>query len=308
MKPNDTLMVVKATHENMKDLVSKYYYKQNQNSYLAKNFTLEALNTDIGYLIDKGLSYVSIENEVPVGYILGYKVKELFFNNPGVYTPDFAVYFENNQVLYRLLEVYYEKMKKLNFTHHAMTFLTPFHDDFIIQLGYGLRVIDGVRFPKKYIINDSEISIKAAEISDFNNLLPIFKEHNLYMSSSPIFLDAEDPSEELNEVLKDEHKIVFKILYKLEIIGFSIVDKKYAPGGKYFKDSETLGVKGTHIKRKYQNKQIGRRYIELLDNYCVDNGYNRLAVDFESMNLLAVTFWRKHYHLSAKTYVKYLGK
>lgn len=301
-------MIVKATHENTKDLVFKYYNKHKLNSFLAKNFTFNAVKADLAYLIDQGIGYVNIENGNPLGYILGYKIQKLFFHESGVYTPDFAVYYESDEVLYQLLEVYYEDLKRLNFTHHVMTFLTPYKDDFIIQLGYGLRVMDGVRYPRKKFINNSEVSIEIAGIGDSNNLVSLLNEHNQYMSSSPIFLDAEDADSELNLILMDSNKIIFKILYKLETIGFSIIDKKSAAGGKYFKDNETLAVKGTHIKHEYQNKHIGRRYIELLDNYCVENGYNRLAVDFESMNLLAVKFWSKHFEISAKTYVKYLGR
>jgi len=300
-------MIVKATFENVKELLIKYYDRHKSNEFLASNFTLDSLEKDIIYLTNKGLGYVCIENEVPVGYILGYKIQNLFFNNAGIYTPDFAVYYEDETVLYQLLKVYYEEMKLQGFTHHAMTLLSPHQDDFIVQMGYGLRVMDGVRFPRKSVVNDSSVSIKVVDNSDFDSLLPIFVEHNQYMSSSPIFLDTDEPSEELYEILKDENKIIFKIQYHLETVGFSIVDKKFPAGGKYFKDDYTLAVKGTHIKTEFQNKHIGSRYIALLDNYCLDNSYHRLAVDYESANFLAANFWRKHYQICAKSYVKYLG-
>jgi ribosomal protein S18 acetylase RimI-like enzyme len=308
MKRVDNIEIVKATYENTKELVTQYYHYHKQDPFLAKNFTFESLLKDIAYLIDNGMGSVFLQNNVPVGYLLGYKIKRLFFQEPGIYTPDFAVYYENDSVLYRLLEEYYREMKKANFSHHAMTFLTPIQDDFLIQLGYGLRVMDGVRFPQKNIKNDSLVSIDIASIHDFAVLLPLFTEHLQYMSNSPIFLEASNPEEELLDILNEVDTVVFKIRYMSEVIGFSIIDKLHAPGGKYFKDNETLGIKGTHILSQFQNMQIGSKYIELLDNYCIENGFSRLAVDFESMNLLAFKFWSKQFHISAKTYLKYIGK
>ncbi|PKL00803.1 MAG: hypothetical protein CVV56_03025 [Tenericutes bacterium HGW-Tenericutes-1] len=308
MKRLDNIEIVKANYENTKTLVSKYYIAHKQDKFLAKNFTHESLLKDINYLVDNGLGFVAIQNNISVGYLLGYKIKTLFFNESGIYSPDFAVYYDNDYVLYRLFEEYYREMKNESITHHAITLLTPSQDDFLVQLGYGLRVMDGVRFPHKNSPTDSLVSMIKADICDYNILLNLYKEHIQYMSSSPIFLEETNPELELTDILNDNDKIVFKILYMLEVVGFSVIDKLHAPGGKYFKDSETLGIKGTHILSNFQNKQIGSRYIELLDNYCIENGYNRLAVDFESMNYLALKFWSKTFHISAKTYIKYIGK
>ncbi|MDF2686658.1 MAG: hypothetical protein K0S55_1840, partial [Clostridia bacterium] len=52
---------------------------------------------------------------------------------------------------------------------------------------------------------------------------------------------------------------------------------------------------GAYIKDEYRNKNIGNLFINAISEYCMQNNVPCVHVDFESANLYANRFWKKHF-------------
>ncbi|XMB86794.1 GNAT family N-acetyltransferase [Mycoplasmatota bacterium WC44] len=304
------MVVKRLLMEDLNVMVDHFIKKYSENKLLSIDFNSEEVLKHCEYILNKGFSYCVYDKGVPKGYLIGYKIDSLFFKEKGVYTPEFGFFCEGNNLNYHniLIKTLFEDMKKEGYTHHAITLMKPNMDNEFIDNGYGKRLVDVARFVEISDKPEKNIIMKKANINDFDLLYPIYLEFTTYMSSSPIFLEEENAKDELTQILSNSESEIFMFYLNDSIIGFTTLSYKSAACSRFFKDKDTVAIKGTHIKEDLQNKGYGKRILTLIDEYCINHNYKKQSTDFESLNYKANLFWPKHFKVVANSYVRYIGK
>ncbi len=175
-------------------------------------------------LFDDGTGIAAVRDEELIGFIAGFKVKELFGKCKGIYSPLYGHGGEKEyrRVLYQELYTRTAEIWVRNacFTH-ALTFFA--HDTETIDLwfrqGFGLRCVDSICESKRIPANNpSDIIIRKVDVLDIPALADIHRQHNMYYENSPVFMPRrnEDPVQYLTDWLKKKTIIIYGQLIRVE--------------------------------------------------------------------------------------------
>lgn len=293
--------------EEINHLIAFFVEKQQTNKAIKEGLTTNEIQTSISYILGHGIGLLLQEEDKVIGYIIGYKLEELFYGQKGVYTPEYGlVVLDNNEPAKEaLLKELYLHMKEEGFTHHAITDINEVKNHQFLQLGYGLRVLDGVTKVKETEV-DEDFALKKVTKKELEILFPMYLEHESYMASSPIFLDTTFGKKQLQKKLQS-HDQLFLYTYKNEVVGYTTINTESAVGCELFFDTTTMSLKSTHIRSIHQHKGYGKKLIDLLHQKATSLGKKKIAVDFEIFNTKANRFWPKHFNIVAHSYVRYIG-
>lgn len=129
------------------------------------------------------------------------------------------------------------------------------------------------------------IEIKKLEVSDlelFSSMVRLFED---------VFemKDFEMPSaSHLQHTLRNEGFMAFVATSEGEVVGGMTV---YALA-QYYAEKKLAYIYDLAVLGKYQRRGIGSRLIELLKNYCRDNGYEEIFVQADTVDDYALRFYR----------------
>ena len=196
-------------------------------------------------------------------------------------------------------------MKEHKFTHHAISNISDTYSLSLLQMGYGLRVIDGVSIVQINEMDEQYRLLKATE-QDIDILYPMYEEHCKHLANSPIFLDITYSKSQLEKALHSKN-MIYKFYFKEELIGYTTINLEQPCGCDLFFDNDSMSIKGTHISHPFQGKGHGRKLIENLHQLAREYHKAKLVTDFEIFNENALRFWPKHFRLVGHSYVRYIG-
>ena len=167
----------------------------------------------------------------------------------------------------------------------------------LFDVGFGSYLIDAFAKPKpKADILSSDIYIEKAELGDLYELYEVVRESEAYYAQPPIFLKREEITvNELSEIIKSGNVFIAKD--KGKIVGFinlSVSDSNdiLSMSAKGFGQLDEIGA---YIGKDYRNKNIGNLLINRVFEYSMENQIPCIHVDFETANMYANKFWRKHF-------------
>jgi len=163
--------------------------------------------------------------------------------------------------------------------------------------GFGLRCMDAIREMK-------EISARACEGYAFSELLPgafaeiLPLEHGLegHAAMSPTFmLRPLETQESFVQKARQANAVCFVARYEGRAVAYIRAEHtgetfiQHTPG--------YLHVNGAFCVPEHRGKGLHQKLLGLLTQKLRTKGYQRLGVDFESINPAAHGFWRKHFDI-----------
>lgn len=167
----------------------------------------------------------------------------------------------------------------------------------LFDAGFGSYLVDAFRTPQIIpIVPDDQITVRKAVRADADELYRVVKESRAYYSSPPIFLKMDDYSfEELIQLIENSRLFIAKHLE--DVVGFMNLtiaehDDIFRMCAKGFGQINDIGA---YIQQTYRNRNIGNRFINAVSDFCLQNRIDCIHVDFESANMYANKFWRKHF-------------
>lgn len=278
----------------------------NRRNLFEDDFTMDDVLEKLSHIEQKGSIFVLYEDNIAKAFISGYFLDKFFFNQKGVFTPEYGAYLsENIKYSVALFKVLYENMKQDGYTHHVICNLIPSKDSFLQDFSYASVVKDGLR--KVDGILKSKISLEEIKENNKQLFFPLYKEHINYMSDSPIFLGERYKKEDAISELEDESLMLLYAKDSKGVVGFTTLSKTKRAGSELLNRDTSLAIKGTHISQLMQNKGYGKELVKAIHNYAHENGFKYVVTDFESYNALANQFWPKHFDIVMNSYVRYIG-
>lgn len=295
-KNSDVNKALKLIVDNYEGIIKEIGYLPPVESYL------DNLKAKVKSLFKEGLGVSALYKGEYLGFLIGYKVKELFGSDKGIYIPLYGhgiVKNDKKRIYEKLYENAAEIWVKDNFFNHAIT--VPTFDKEVIQtffwLGFGLRCIDAI---KKIEMSDynqekSNISIKKASLQDLHLMSVLAKKDNLYYSRSPIFMPSDGINylEDLKEWLKKEDHHLWIALSEDKAVGYIRIE----PEGETIisKHPQIMNITGAFVDENYRRKKIGLDLLNTVLNWLYRRDYKLCGVDFESINIIGRHFWIKHF-------------
>lgn len=282
-------LVIKAYHEERKSLQALPQY----------DFT-SILKKKIINLFSKGSGVVTLNGNEVVGFLAGFEVEEFFGKCKGVYCP---VYGHGTGQKYST-EIYQKMYQhtsdmwvKKSLFNHAITLFA--HDDNLIDtwfwLGFGLRCIDAIREVAPICENNTAFHIKKTAICDIPSLTEIYKKHNVYYRTSPLFMPNQDkdPIKDLTDWLEKENHHMWTAYSQEKPIGFMRIQPN---AESYVSEYEKMmNITGAYVEENSRRSHIGTLLLDAIQRWLLENKYSLCGVDYESFNILGSSFWEKYF-------------
>lgn len=201
-----------------------------------------------------------------------------------------AIYFELYQ---KLAEEWVERGIKSHY-------FTISHDDLLLKnalfdLGFGSCVVDA--FSDLTALNSAMhqgVVIEKAIMKDATKLYNLVNLTTAYYLSSPIFLRRNETS--LEEVIEHiERNTIFLAKHNGNIVGFMFLSFTENDDIIEMTVKNCCKISGTYILEQYRNSNIGIQLLIEASNLHAKTEISSFHVDYETSNLFANKFWKKHF-------------
>jgi len=258
----------------------------------------------LDYLFQQCPGVIAVEADRLVGY-LGWFVVDRFraTDRRGAYVPAWghATVRHLQPEIYRTLyRAAAEQWSAAGCGVHAITLLA--HDQAAQQAwfwnGFGLTVVDAVR-PMQPLTTAyrTDLAIRKATPADAATLAALDAEHRQHYTRSPIFMAprASTTADQFVEFVSHPKNSVWLALDREGPIGFLRFEGYELDGVAIVESDQTIGITSAYVRPVYRGRKAA---VALLDAALRDyaaRGFTCCAVDFESFNPEAATFWMKYF-------------
>jgi len=164
--------------------------------------------------------------------------------------------------------------------------------------GFGLTVVDALRsITPLYAPAPAGLHIRKATPADANRLADIEAEHWRHYAAPPVYMrpQAPDDAAAFTTFLENSENGVWLALDDDITAGYMRFEGASEGAADVVADDATIACTGAYVRPAYRGRRISPA---LLDAALIDfstRGYQRCAVDFESINPEASAFWMTHF-------------
>lgn len=255
-------------------------------------------------ILERNPGVAAVEKGRLVGYMAGFRPDHFFGEHDGACCPEWAhgVSGENRghiyEEMYRVLSGVWVGEGRYN---HAV--ILPAGDAEVLRtfswLTFGVRCVDAVRPLKPIPFEDcSGVKIKQATEGDLAGLLPLSEELQRFLFRPPIFLPQFqlDDQGSLTEWMSQPKHALWMAYREAQAVSFVCAEPS-SPGASYIiSDGEaTASITGAYTVPAERGRGIAKALLSTAVDWAIDQGFKRMAVDFESANLSGRPFWLSHF-------------
>jgi len=258
---------------------------------------------DLEQYVKNGLGVAVFEDDTMLGYLCAVGPFNSAFGSTdatGVFSPmgaHGAIGDTRADIYARMYQVAGEKWVRAGASSHAICLFA--HDretqDQFFRYGFGMRCIDAIRemdeitapLPDGY-------SFGRVTLEDATIILPLDNLLDRSYIDSPFFMFRDGHSEE--EWLaywKECNPVCFAAYCDGKVIAFILAELN----GETF-IQETPGyqhITGLYCLPEHRGKEVSQKLLSLIIQNLKADGYNRLGVDYESINPSGSAFWQKFF-------------
>jgi GNAT superfamily N-acetyltransferase len=174
-------------------------------------------------------------------------------------------------------------------------------------LGFGTLSVDAIRGLQPIEGIDERFSIRKAGMEDLEQILMLNQELRHYMKSSPVFfLASEDSESYFEEWLEEPGKVIWLASIEEEPVAFMSIGPANDDACTIIYDERTTSINGAYTREPVRGQDIATAVLDHALRAARSSGYERCAVDFESMNLLGTRFWLRHFRPVCFSLLRYV--
>jgi GNAT superfamily N-acetyltransferase len=257
---------------------------------------------------------VAIRDSQLAGFLLAYQFPD-FRGMQSTYSPEWA----NGAALddsRRIYEALYTGLSaewvKEGFCTHLLSIMAS--DAEGIEgwrwLGFGLLGADGVRGLQPVPEPTANVDLRRAVLDDIQQVTTLMEELRAYMAKPPTFLYQEDAicAEEDKEWLADPAHAVWLAYEGTEAVACMVQGPANPRASGIIRDSGTTSIVGAYTRETARNTGIATALLNQVLAWARAEGYERCAVDWEPMNVLATRFWMRHFQPVSYALVRHVDE
>jgi GNAT superfamily N-acetyltransferase len=235
------------------------------------------------------------------GFLVAYQFPD-FRGKPGTYAPEWANGAEMADSR-RIYEALYTGLSAqwvgAGYCTHLLSIMAS--DAEGIEgwrwLGFGLLAADGVRNLQPVAEPTTGVELRRAGLGDLQQVTTLMGELRQYMAEPPTFLHQEDAigAEEDKEWLADPAHAIWLAYQGMDAVACMAQGPASPRASTLIDDRGTTSIVGAYTRETARNTGIATALLNQVLTWGRGEGYERCAVDWEPMNVLATRFWTRHF-------------
>jgi GNAT superfamily N-acetyltransferase len=159
-------------------------------------------------------------------------------------------------------------------------------------LGFGMLGVDALRGLRPVEGARIQVDIQAAGLGNLEEVMALQDGLRQYMKGSSAFFIPEKLSRDYFESwIQDPDRVIWMAYVDGEPVAFLRMGPANDDVARIIVDEKTTSIYGAFTVEKMRGKDIGTALLDHALGVARGAGYERCAVDFETMNLLGVRFW-----------------
>ena len=261
-------------------------------------------------LTEKPDGIVALSSGRLVGFLAGLEIPE-FFGKRAMYSPDWAngAVFGDNQ---RVYEDMYAHLSRRWVDEgcliHAVSILS--HDQQGNEawkwLGFGLSAVDGVRGLKPIPRGDDGVMVRQAGMEEVEIVTALERALKHHLSEAPTFWihDMED----YGEWMKEAGNVVWMAYQGGEAVGFMSLEPGENCECTFLREKKTVNIAGSFTLEGERGRGIATSILNRALQWAQEEEYERCAVDFEAMNVLASRFWMRWFEPVSYSWIRWIDE
>lgn len=234
-----------------------------------------------------------------VGFLTAWLMPD-FRGKRSIYSPEWAhgAIGVDRRFIYELMyqEIAADWVKD-KYVAHYISFFAGDHQaiNTWFWLGFGLIGVDAVRGLEPILDTNPQVQIRPAGQQDIDKIMKLHDELVDFAKGSPDFFIADQfDANYFQNWLRDPDKVIWLAFLNNKPLAFF----RFGPANDdvctIIFEEDTTSIYGAYTSEAYRGRKIATSILAWAIESARDNGYQRIAVDFESMNVLATQFWLGH--------------
>jgi GNAT superfamily N-acetyltransferase len=244
---------------------------------------------------------VAIRGSRLAGFLVAYQFPD-FRGKPSVYAPEWAHGAELDDSR-RVYEALYTGLSAqwvdAGYCTHLLTIMANDQDG--IEgwrwLGFGLLAADGVRDLQPVSGRADGVDVRRAGPDDLQQVTDLIEALRLHMAAAPTFLHQEDSVEieENAEYLADPAHATWLAYQGTEAVACMGQGPANPKASTLIDDAETTSIISAYTRTTARSTGVASALLNQVLAWGRAEGYERCAVDWEPMNVLATRFWTRYF-------------
>ena len=230
------------------------------------------------------------------GFLTGWLMPE-FRGKRSVYSPEWAnaAKVGNSRTIYEEMyrQIAAAWVRKKYVAHYISIFA---NDPEAIRachwLGFGMLGIDALRGLQPIREINEQIDVHRAGIQEVDQVLDLHAELVQYMKGSPSFFITDGLSKEyIEKWVNAPDKVIWLADVDEEPVAFLRMGPANDDAGTIIYDEKTTSIYGAYTRENMRGQDVMTTLLAHAIESARNAGYERCAVDFETMNILGTRFW-----------------
>ena len=271
--------------------------------------TLQPLLRDV---VGAGPGVAAMHGGRVVGFLSAWLIPS-FRGKRSVFSPEWANAADLGNSR-RIYEEMYAHLAALwvadGYSTHLISMLANDHNgiDGWHWLGFGMIAADAVRDLRPVQGCDADVGTRRARLEDLEQVMALEEALWQHEAASPTFLvDARKRDRSYyEEWLRNPEKAIWLVDHGIEPVAYIKLGPASDDASTIIRDEKTASITGAFTREKARGRGIATALLARSLEWARAAGYERCAVDFEPMNLLATRFWLRHFEPVCYTLVRYV--
>lgn len=164
-------------------------------------------------------------------------------------------------------------------------------------LGFGRTTMDGIRDLAPIGRTVPGVSIRRGDPEDAGTLAELEEGLRAHLAGTPVFfsLGPPRPAEQLRQRLADPNAAALLAERQGRVVAYMLVGPASDDAATVIRDAGTASITGAFTRPEDRRGGVAEALLDAAVSWARDQGYDRIAVDFETANLLATRFWTRHF-------------
>jgi GNAT superfamily N-acetyltransferase len=236
-----------------------------------------------------------------VGFLMGFTIPS-FRGQRSAFSPEWANAAESGDSR-RIYEAMYTHLSGRWVTNGCYTHLVGMlaHDRPAIEgwhgLGFGLCAADGVRSLEGVAGPVVDLKVRRAGLQDVEQAMALTEALQRHLAAAPTFLaylEEESPADH-ERWLADPAHVLWLACRGSQAVAFMKQGPANPDACDSIQDEGTSSIVGAFTVRRERGRGVATTLLNRVLAWARAEGYERCAVDFEPMNVLAARFWGQHF-------------
>ena len=248
------------------------------------------------------------------GFLVAYQFPD-FRGKPGVYAPEWAngAELEDGRRIYEALYAgLAAQWVDAGYCTHLLSIVANDQDGLEgwRWLGFGLLAADGVRDLEPVQDQGAGVDVRQAGPGDAQQVTNLIEALRQHMAASPTFLHQEDSVEieETAEQLANPAHALWLAYQGTEAVACMGQGPANPKACTLIDDPGTTSIVSAYTRTSARGSGVASALLNRVLAWGRAEGYERCAVDWEPMNVLATRFWTRHFQPVSYALVRHIDE